>query len=85
LLPYNYGPIRWIERSAAVIALTIVKALLIDTSATSAAAVQPGGLRPALLEPVGSGRPYRVEELADLELEAVRVAGQRLCRGEHLR
>lgn len=32
-----------------------------------------------------SGRPYRVEELADLELEAVRVAGQRLRGGENLR
>jgi hypothetical protein len=29
---------------------------------------------------VTSGGPHRVEELADLELEAVRVAGQRLCR-----
>ena len=34
---------------------------------------------------VWSGRPYRVEELADLELEAVAVAGQRLRRREHLR
>jgi hypothetical protein len=32
LPPYYYGPIRCIERSAAVIALTIVKALLIDMS-----------------------------------------------------
>ena len=31
-----------------------------------------------------SGRPYRAEEFADLELEAVAVAGQRLCRREHL-
>ena len=31
------------------------------------------------------GRPYRIEELADFELEPVRVAGQRLRRGEHLR
>ena len=28
---------------------------------------------------------HRIEELADFELEAVAVAGQRLRRGEHLR
>src|SRR6267378_4807007 len=32
-----------------------------------------------------SGRSYRIEELADFELEAVRVAGQGLRRREHLR
>src|SRR5882724_1893197 len=32
---------------------------------------------------VRSGGPHRVEEFADLELEAVAVAGQ--CRGENLR
>src|ERR1035437_24650 len=32
-----------------------------------------------------SGRPYRVEELADLELEPVAVAGQRLRCGKNLR
>src|SRR5712664_714330 len=32
-----------------------------------------------------SGGPHRVEELADFELEAIAVAGQRLCRGENLR
>jgi len=35
---------------------------------------------PALLR-----SPYRVEELADFELEALAVTGQRLRRGEHLR
>src|SRR5438034_9106752 len=32
-----------------------------------------------------SGRPDRIEELADFELEPVAVAGQRLCRRENLR
>src|ERR1700688_4430326 len=32
-----------------------------------------------------SGRAHRVKELADLELEAVAVAGQRLRRRQHLR
>src|SRR3979409_2473721 len=32
-----------------------------------------------------SGRSHRVEELADFELEALAVAGQRLCRQENLR
>src|SRR6516165_3472200 len=32
-----------------------------------------------------SGRAYRREELADLELEAAAVLGERLRRGEHLR
>ena len=31
-----------------------------------------------------SGGPHRVEELADLKLEAVAVAGQQLRRGENL-
>src|SRR6266704_1866253 len=34
---------------------------------------------------VTSGGPHRVEELADFQLEAVAVAGQRLRRGENLR
>jgi hypothetical protein len=34
---------------------------------------------------VSSGGPYRIEELTDLELEALAVAGQRLCRQENLR
>src|SRR6266478_4162870 len=38
------------------------------------------GTRPGL-----SGRPYRVEELADFQLEAVAFAGQRLRRGENQR
>jgi hypothetical protein len=72
LLPYDYGPIRWIERSAAVIALTIVKALLIDMSTRRqrpqqrcVGRVKAGSPGASL---VGSGCPYRVEELADLEL-----------------
>src|SRR5450755_3301313 len=32
-----------------------------------------------------SGRPHRIEEFADFELEAVAVAGQRLRRRENLR
>jgi hypothetical protein len=32
-----------------------------------------------------SGCPHRFQELADLELEAVAVAGQRLRRGQNLR
>ena len=113
--------------SAAVIALTILKAFLIDMSTLTGVyralsfmclglvlvaigwlyqrilfrrqtpppgpVVQPGRIsyaplgrnrrpaRPAAL----SGRPHRIEELADFELEAVAVAGQRLRRGENLR
>ena len=83
-----------IERSAAQIALTIVKTFLIEMlMPPPAAAGRVSSLPTAILMDAGagsaglvrSGRAHRVEELADLELEAVRVAGQRLRRGEHLR
>src|ERR1700682_6610567 len=43
--------------------------------------------RPARQEPASalSGRPYRIEELADFELEAVTLARQRLRRRMNLR
>ena len=83
-----------IERSAAQIALTIVKTFLIEMLMPPPAAAGRVIFWPtAILTEAGavgaslvrSGRAHRVEELADLELEAVRVAGQRLRRGEHLR
>src|SRR6266853_1088242 len=36
-------------------------------------------------QPAALRRPHRIQELADFELEAVAVAGERLGRGEHLR
>jgi hypothetical protein len=36
------------------------------------------------LSAVQSGSPYRTEKLADLDLEAIAVAGQRLRGGEDL-
>jgi hypothetical protein len=49
------------------------------------AAVNPVKVMAPLMDPsVLSGRPYRTEELADLELQPVAVAGQRLRCGENL-
>jgi hypothetical protein len=41
--------------------------------------------KPEIYWPAPSGRPYRIQELVDLELEAVAVARQRLRRRQHLR
>ena len=56
-----------------------------EARAPSGPLVHPSIILSAYLEPLVRGRRHRVQEFAQLELEAVAVAGQRLGRGKDLR